>query len=263
MEDLIIKQLEDLNFSKIEAGIYLTLVKNGPLNGSKISKLLNSSRSSVYSALNNLTEKSIIYPAPGNTNVFRAENPDTLFTRLQNSYSQTAETLKKDMVKLNNRVENRDFINIKGLESVISKSREILLTATKEVFINTCLDLQIFKDEFNYLDKKGVKIVVFTYSDLSVEGLPVTLYYNKTLGKESVEKNEIRLMIVCDLKTTLIASGTENEVEISGTFTENPLLSSIVSEHIHHDIYLMKLNEKYKTNIIDKNILIDSMLEKR
>ncbi len=263
MDELLIKQLEELNFSTMEAKVYISLVKNGPLNGSKIAKDLSSSRSSVYSALDNLTDRSIIFPAPGDTNIFRAENPDTLFTKLKNRYTQSADILKINMAKLNYKSENRDFINIKGLENIIAKSKEILLSAHKEVYINTCLDLQIFKEEFILLNKKGVKIIVFTYTDLDAHGLPIDLYFNRQDRAQTKMCNEVRLMIVTDLKTTLIASGVTDEAEITGTFTENPLLSSIVSEHIHHDIYLLKLKNRHNKNIIDEDILINTLLENR
>ena len=50
---------------------------------------------------------------------------------------------------------------------------------------------------------------------------------------------------------------------MTGTFTENQFLANIVSEHIHHDIYLLKLKERERKELIDEDILIDSLLDKR
>ena len=69
-------------------------------------------------------------------------------------------------------------------------------------------------------------------------------------------------MIVVDLKKTLIANSDDN-ISYHGTFTENRYLASIIAEHIHHDIYLLKLKKKYEKDLIDKDILIDSLLENR
>ena len=50
---------------------------------------------------------------------------------------------------------------------------------------------------------------------------------------------------------------------MTGTFTQNQLLANIVSEHIHNDIYLLKLKEKYSREIIDLDIVLGSLLEKK
>jgi hypothetical protein len=38
-------------------------------------------------------------------------------------------------------------------------------------------------------------------------------------------------------------------------------MAAIVSEHIHHDIYLLKLKEKYNKDLIDEDIKINTMME--
>jgi hypothetical protein len=68
-------------------------------------------------------------------------------------------------------------------------------------------------------------------------------------------------MLVIDYDKTLIASNLESP-DFVGTFTENRLLSHIVSEHIHHDIYLLKLKQKYNRNLVSEDILIKSEFEK-
>ena len=78
----IIKHLEILNFSRIEAQVYVTLVKHSKLNGSQIAKILNLSRSSVYSALNSLYNKGIVFLLPGESNVYKAQDPDILLETL-------------------------------------------------------------------------------------------------------------------------------------------------------------------------------------
>ena len=50
----MISHLEKLGFTRTECLVYIQLVKAGQSNGSQIAKLLNMSRSSVYSALNKL-----------------------------------------------------------------------------------------------------------------------------------------------------------------------------------------------------------------
>ena len=261
MNDLIVQELEKLNFSKMEAKVYITLARYGELNGSQIAKLLNASRSSVYSALNNLYERGVVYSVPGERNMYRAEKPEILIEKLKNNFIKTADLLKEKMAELNTDKKERNYINIKGTQNFIEKAKELLLTAKTEVYINTCIDLQVFKEELIELGRRGVRIIVFSYNKMNIEGLPVELYSHPI--ETRCDSEDIRLMLVIDMTKTLIGNTTNRTEDIIGTFTENSLLVSIVSEHIHHDIYLLKLKKKYKKELIDKDIRINSLLEKK
>lgn len=256
MNDLI-GMLEQFNFTKTEAQVYLNLVQKGARNGSQIAKDLSMSRSSVYSALDNMYSRGVVYLLQADSKTFKAENPEILFDRLKKSYMESAESIKKSMAELNKEQDNTFYLNIKGKDNFIAKSKELLLTAEKEIYINACIDLQLFKEEFQKLNKKGVRILVFSFANLNCESLPVEYYYNSIHPSES---DEVRMMLVVDRKTSLIGS-TMGDGEMIGTFTDNPLLVSIVSEHIHQDIYLLKLKNKFRKDLIDKDILLGTIQE--
>lgn len=256
MEELII-ELEKLSFSKTEAAVYLSLVKHGKMNGYKIAKILNMSRSSVYSALDNLYQKGAVYLLSGESNIYESSNPDILIDRLKKEYIKSAEMLKSKISQYGKTSPKKQYFNIEGYDNIVLKCKELLIAAEKEVYLNTDFDLQIFKEEIQFIHKKGVRIIVFSFSKLNIENLPVEIYSNfseKTICKE------IRMMLVIDFKKTLIASNSDS-IEFIGTFTENMMLTSIISEHIHHDIYLLKLKRKYGKDLIESDIQIQSLME--
>lgn len=265
MDEKLIQKLEKLNFNKVEAQVYISLLKYTELNGSQIAKKINTSRSSVYSALNNLYCRGVVYLIPGDTNMYRAENPEILVEKMKASFEETTNTLKEELLQLEEGEVEKNYYNLSGTDNFINKAKELLICAEHEVYINTCLDLQIFKKEFELLSKRNVRIIVFTYDKMDANDLPIELYRHpiKNFDETKVKKDEIRLMVVVDLKYTLICSTKDESVEMTGTFTENQLLANIVAEHIHHDIYLLKLKENHKTELIDESILLNSLLEKK
>ncbi len=254
----IIKLLEYFNFSKTEASVYLNLVKNGAQNGSQVAKDLNISRSSVYSALENLYSRATIYLLQSDSRTFKAEDPEILFERMKKTYVDSAEILKKSLCDLQKKEENNFYLNIKGLDNFLIKAKQLLLTAEKEVYINACMDIQLLSVEFHKLRKKGVRVIIFSFTNLNHSNLPVEFYYNSTKPSES---QEVRMMLVVDRKSTLIGSAMDDG-EVIGTYTDNPLLVSIISEHIHQDIYLLKLKEKYNKDLIENDILLNTIQEK-
>ena len=255
----ILKHLQNLGFSKIEARVYATLVKHSKLNGSQVAKILNVARSSVYSALNNLYTKGYISLLPGESNIYKAHDPDILLEQLKQDYIQSADALKNELVKIKAIEQEQEYYNIKGYQNFIIKIKELLLQAEHEVYMNTCFEPQIFAEELKEIAKRGVRIIVFSFAAIDASGLPVE-FFRKRVDKKS-SKNHLRMMLVVDLKKALIA-GSYRGGEVLGTFTENPLLVDIVSEHIHLDVYLLKLQKKYQDKDFFTDIQLNSLLEK-
>lgn len=258
--DEILSLLEKLNFTKTEVAVYIDLLKNSSLNGYQIAKNLNMSRSSVYSALENLYKKGIVFSLPGNSQLYKAENPSTLTNKMKNEFVETADLLKVKLQQLETSNSEERYLNISGYDNIVSKAKELLLTSEKEVYINTDFNLQIFSKEFIELKKRKVRIIIFSFAKLNGENLPVQIY---THNEESCYEKQTRIMLVVDCKKTLIADKGPHREEFLGTFTDNVLLSSIVSEHIHNDIYLLKLKNKYGENLINQDIKLNTLLEKR
>ena len=142
--DEIIILLEKLNFSKTEAAVYIDLLKNSSSNGYKIAKNLNMSRSSVYSALDNLYKKGIVFLIPGDSQVYKAENPSILINKMKNEFNETTDLLDFKLKSLENFDSEERYVNIEGYDNIISKTKELLLTAKKEVYINTDINLNRF-----------------------------------------------------------------------------------------------------------------------
>lgn len=258
--DGIIELLDKLNFSKTEAAVYINLLKNSSLNGYQIAKNLGMSRSSVYSALDNLYKRGIVFLMPGNSQIYKAEKPSVLIPKMKNEFIETADLLEEKLEKLESDDLEERYLNIQGYDNVVSKAKELLQTAEKEVYINTDFDLKIFSNEITEIGKRGCRIIVFSFSKVNGENLPIEIYNHENIGCLG---KQTRLMLVVDCKKTLIADSGPHRKEFLGTFTENTLLASIVSEHIHNDIYLLKLKSKYGENLISDDIKLNTILENR
>ncbi|MEQ8199200.1 MAG: helix-turn-helix domain-containing protein [Clostridiaceae bacterium] len=258
--DEILSLLEKLNFSKTEAAVYVNLVKFPGLSGYQVARNLNISRSSVYSSLDNLVRKGIVFLIPGDTQVYKAEDPANLINKMKHDFNETADALQVKLSELQTPASEERFLNIEGYDNVVSKTKELLLTAEKEVYLNTDFDLQVFAKELTELKKRKVRVIAFSFSKLDTHGLDVEAY---THDRESCTGHSTRMMLVVDCKTALVADKGHLRGEFVGTFTDNTLFTSIVGEHIHIDIYLLKLKNKYRKDLIDDTIKLNTVLENR
>lgn len=259
LEELI-TYLCNLHFTKLEAQIYITLLEGGELTGYQIAKKIHISRSSVYSVLDSMHERGILMLLQGEPLVYRAENPDTLIPKLKRQFSEDADVAQLKLKNIAKDSSQEQFFNLKGFDNVVAKARELLLLAKKEVYINTDFPLHLFEKEFKILNKRGVRIIVFSFANLNCSGLDIE-FYSHYRG-ECIEGHPTRMMLVTDMNVTLIADAYKDRPEFLGTVTQNSLMVSIIAEHIHNDIYLLRLKEK-KNFIFDESITIGTMLENR
>ncbi|WP_455718594.1 TrmB family transcriptional regulator, partial [Anaerosporobacter sp.] len=218
------------------------------------------SRSSVYSVLDSMHERGILMLLPGEPLVYKAENPDTLIPKLKRQFSENADVAQFKLKNIAKESGEEQFFNIKGYDNVVDKARELLLQAEKEVYLNTDFSLHLFEKEFKILNERGVRIIVFSFANLNTSGLNIE-FYSHHRG-ECVEGYPTRMMLVTDMNVTLVADAYKDRPEFLGTVTKNSLMVSIISEHIHNDIYLLRLKEK-KNFVFDESITIGTMLENR
>lgn len=259
--DDIIKLLCKLYFTKLEAEIYMVLLKDGELSGYQIAKRINISRSSVYAALEPMYEKGIVLKLADDVQIYKAENPAALFSRLKSEFDKNADAAETSLKSLYEDKKEERFTNIKGYDTVVAKAKEMLLASQNEVYINTDFDLHQFEYEFKELSRKGVRVIVFSFAPLNHDGLNIEfLSHNSPCCTDEMPS---RIMLVSDFKTTLVADTYKSRGVWFGTVTNNALMVSIITEHIHNDIYLLRLKNKYGNEIIDENIRLHSMFENR
>ena len=88
-KEQIISTLINLNFSRLEAEIYITLL-GGEMSGYQISKKIEIARPSVYAALEHMFEKGIVQKIQGNSSEYKAQPPQIIFKKLSKEFSENA-----------------------------------------------------------------------------------------------------------------------------------------------------------------------------
>ena len=252
--------LKQLGFSSVESDIYITLLEHGELTGYQIAKYLGIARSSVYPGLDSLYAKGVIILIPGDTSIYTAVDPEKVISRLKKNFHDSAESVLKSLRTISkNKSENR-FLNIEGFENIKATAREIISQAKSELLINTDYGLEILKDELAAAIKRKVRVIIFSWGNPSLASLPVEFFSRDYDASKCREK---RLIIVSDMKTSLVAGTIDNDEKASNGFlTENKLTTQMTAEHIHFDIYLKKLIDETGETIIAKKIQIKSLMER-
>lgn len=275
MENKLQDCLCSLGFSKIEAQVYCTLVPEDKMGGYQIAKKLNLQRPSVYNALNSLESRGFITVIPGETTEYSAVEPDILMNELSRRYSENAATAKIELEKLTNgRKSNERFVNITGKSNLVSAINRRIDMTEKEIVFTCSMNLELFEDALKNAANRGVRIILFSWSNLDTLGIPLEFYCGYD-GKAACA--EERILLVADEMHCIIGSndraaffphGKKNErlptgeKDFLGMMSDNRLVVNLVTEHIHFDIYLQRLKKQYGKDLIDSSIQIGTLMER-
>ena len=250
MVESISTSLEGLGFSKLEVSIYLILLDSGAMSPYQIAKKVDISRSSIYNALEHMLNKGMVEVIPEDTVMYVAKEPEVLLNKLELDYKKNISTAKDGLkCYLETRYEEKSAI-IKGYDNIISKVKYIIDNSEKEVFINTDIELDIFEDEFKNAIERNVRIIVFSFVTSHSNISEVEIYSHER--KRIPENTNSRIMIVADENLVMIAGVDNVRGNWSGTVSNNKLMKNVIREHIHNDIYMLKLRDIYGREMYEK-----------
>lgn len=270
-----------LGFSQTEAKVYCAMVSEEKMNGYQIAKLLGTSRSSVYAALENLLDKGAIVSIPGQTSEYAVVDLGQLIDKITSKYKKSAETAKNLLEQLSSRRRASNyFCNIQGWQNLLDEIKSMVDSAEKEILMNSSIDLKPLVENLDKAKRRGVRIIVFSWLNLELYNLDIELYCNDVSLLKSPQK---RFIMVADNNSCILCSNDRNEFipykeivkndgslcsmlsaedkDFLGVRTDNRLLVNLMAEHIHFDIYLNKLRIKYGGEIITPDIHINSIME--
>lgn len=259
MKDLL-TCLEGLGFTSLENKIYLTLLDNMAMSPYQLAKKIDISRPSIYNALEHMVTKGMVEVVPGDTVMYIAQQPEVLLGRIEHEYNDNLRVAREGLKNYQETSYEEKYANLEGFDLMIEKARYMLSISKNEVFINTDIDLSILKDDIDKALEKGVRVVVFTFVEMPFISEGVEIYSHNRKRKEF--NTNTRFMIVADELMVMIADCHKGRNVWKGTVTNNKLMRNVVIEHIHNDIYMLKLRDVYGSDLYEK-IRIDTNKEKQ
>lgn len=254
----LISSLEGLGFSELETKIYLSLLDFGKMSPYQIAKKVDISRSSIYNALEHMVNKGMVEVVPEDTVMYLAQEPDVLIGRLEGDYRRNIDIATVGLKEYMETKYEEKYALINDKNTIIEKAKKIIRNAKQEIFMNTDIDLYELQDELKSAIENNVRVIIFSFvkQEINCEGVEIF-----THGRERTKDNtNTRLMIVADDDMALIADACNGRGNWKGTITNNGLMKSIIMEHIHNDIYMLKIRDIYGKEIYDK-IHINTILE--
>ena len=129
-------------------------------------------------------------------------------------------------------------VTIVDKKDALKKIAEAILSAEKEIFINSNYYLKVFEEELKIVQEKGVRIIIFSFNSPEECSVKIEIY-NKGLTRDDNYDRQVNMVV--DHKCAILFDEKVNEKKVEAMYITNPRLVKMVGEHIHHDIYFQKI----------------------
>ena len=246
----IVDQLKNIGLSDYEARTYLTLLDENPLTAYEAAGQAGIPTSKVYGVIRKLMEKDLVLElVEGSKKRYIPQDPDEFLSSYRFRMDKTLSSLSDDLKKPR---ENRNVSyiwNIKDPGALLERAERMILAAKESILIS------LWEEEFKQLaplieekEKQGIKcaIVHFGPSAGGGEGF----FRHPIKDTLHSEKGGRGFTLVTDSSSAL--SGILSETGPEGAWSSNRGFVMLAEDYIKHDIYIMKIVERFNADLIEK-----------
>lgn len=247
MLSYLVDLMRQLGFTNYEAKTYLFLLQNNPATRYELSKYSGVPRSAIYSVINKLEKEGLVNAIHTEPKRYIPLPPEQLVKLLENRHKEILKEFYQNIHKLEPTSQMDHLWNIRGYENLILKAKELIDKAEESIYLSVWRrEAILLRKELEKADKRNVKIVVFTFTQLPFE---VGRVLSHNLHEEDLETVWDHKIILCVDQRELLMGEADTKEHKNVAWTHNKALIAIALNHIILDISLF--GQRYGVNIDD------------
>ena len=241
----LISQLQILNFTQYESRAYLSLLEQGNITGYELAKNSGIPASKIYAVLNKLMEKEVIIAVDSEPVKYTPLPPNEVLSRLKGDYLDTVNSLDSKLEDIYNKqkLSNNYIWNISGREAILRRVCEFIAEANKQIFLSVWdEEVEEIKEALITADKKSVKVSIVHFGE-NLLGIGTEFKHGRE-HQIRQQRGERRLAMEIDEEKVILCHFHENG-DSKAVWTTNKGLILLAKDYIIHDIYTIKVAEKF------------------
>jgi sugar-specific transcriptional regulator TrmB len=247
----VINRLMEVGFSEYEGKAYVALLGAHPATAYEIARESGIPTSKVYEVLARLREKGVVM-ASGDDQKKRYVplDPDEFIEGRRSGLEATLAKLKKGLAAAKNRREVSYIWNIHEQGQLMDKAARMIEGATESVL------LSVWREEMGELASmlemcvtRGIRVAVVHFG--RVDKSAGCVFQHPIEDTIYNEKGGRGLTVVADGKAALMGT-VFGDGSAEGAWSENRGFVTLAEDYIKHDIYIMKIVNRFDTALIKK-----------
>jgi sugar-specific transcriptional regulator TrmB len=232
----ILRALENLGFTRVEAEVYAYLVGNSPATGYQIAKAIGRTRGAAYSVLESLASKGAVVVEIGDTHLWRAvparEFLEVLERRFLAGKREAADALRHvDAAPPDNLV-----YQLKTIEQVYERARTLMRSSRRAVLIDVDPEpYEMIRADIVGAVRRKIKVALICPEAVNLPGARASVYFP---GYKILTRFPARQMVVAaDGREFLISSlSKDGRRVIQACWSASPFLSWVVWTYLKMNI---------------------------
>ena len=247
----LITELQNIGFTQYEAQVYLALLQQSHISGYELAKISGVPASKIYATLNKLINKELILAVDEEPKKYVPLPPHEILTRYKNDYLATIEGLDDRLDHLyHHEGASENYIwNISGRPPIIRKLTEFIDAAGHELY------LSVWDEEVDDLHEalvqaceKGVKLTVVHFGQKRLNCGNEYLHGDE--HRIRVQRGGRRVALIVDDQKVVLGHFLKDGSS-SAAWTSNKGLVLLAKDYIIHDIYSIRVLQKYGPEALD------------
>ena len=222
-----IDNLIAFGLTRQEAIIYTSLLTHGEMTGYEVSKETGISRSNVYAALSNLTDKGAAYLIEGDSTKYLPVNVDTFTKNVLTELEEKAGYIHEHAPE--KQADTDGYITIVGGRNIQNKLLQMIKETRIRLYISASARIvDAYEEEISELINQGKKVVIMTDSNYNLDGAIV--YHTDP------EPGQLRVIIDSSFVMTGELTGSEED---SCLYSGQKNLITVMKEALKNKIVLL------------------------
>jgi sugar-specific transcriptional regulator TrmB len=247
--DRLLIDFQKLGLSHQETMAYISLLKKDNVTGYELSKNARIHTSKIYGILSKLLEKNLVIAVDTHPVKYFPRPPQEVLAKVKQDFDDAVENLKVPLEQVYAHSEKSDLVawNITGRADIIRKAKDLINETEEKLY------LAAWEEEFRSIrrattraDQRGVKVTCLAYGMTNFN--VGKIYRHRPSDYPFRERGERRFVLVSDEKKALI-SGFKDRMLSGALWTENSGLVQLIRDFIIHEIYIIKIEEKFPEQI--------------
>lgn len=251
MEHLI-NTFEEIGFSKNEAKVYMTLLKEPSINGYEISKKSGVPRSMVYAVISKLVTKGAITELRTEPPTYIPLSVKKLIINQKKQTEETLSLLENELQAIEKPVEVNVIKHIEERMHIISAMQKLIEEANEEVWLSAWEEeLGELRLSAELQREKGIQMYSLLFTEEETPSFGNAFYHRHYAGAIEEQRMGQRLTIVIqDNQEVLIASFIDGQIPLA-IQTTDPMLVLLAKEYIRHDMMMKVVGDHFGKDQID------------
>lgn len=238
-----ISRLTELGLSEYEARAYIALLKDNPSTAYEIARSSGIPTSKVYEVIRRLEYRQMIQSIRGErSRLFIPIALDEFIHNFRTGVENNLRALKAELKGLVSSIDTSYTWHIKDRNSLIQRAKRMIDTARETLL------MQIWPEEMKELlepllsaEKRGLRMAIVHYGATNIR--IKELYRHPAGDTIFAQKGSRGFTLVADSKEALIGKIGDRDTEAIWSMNEG--FTMMAEDYIRHDIYFMKLAERF------------------